>query len=39
VDERFKVTDSTQRILRLRVAHAGAPKAELGNPLIDQGDS
>ncbi|MBF8279119.1 MAG: putative ATPase [candidate division NC10 bacterium] len=39
VDERFKVTDSTQRILRLRVAHAGAPKAELGRPPIDQGDS
>ena len=38
VDERFKVTDSTQRILRLRVAHAGAPKAELGRPPIDQGD-
>jgi tRNA(Ile)-lysidine synthase len=26
VDERFKVTDSTQRILRLRVAHAGRRK-------------
>ena len=39
VDERFKVTDSTQRILRLRVAHAGALKAELGRPPIDQGDS
>jgi tRNA(Ile)-lysidine synthase len=38
VDERFKVTDSTRRILRLRVAHAGAPKAEPGRPLIDQGD-
>jgi len=38
VDERFKVTDSTQRILRLRVANAGAPKAELGRPPIDQGD-
>lgn len=39
VDERFKVTDSTQRILRLRVTHAGAPKAELGRPLIDRSDS
>jgi tRNA(Ile)-lysidine synthase len=39
VDERFKVTDSTQRILRVRVAHAGAPKAELGRPPIDQSDS
>ena len=39
VDERFKVTDSTQRILRVRAAHAGAPKAELGRSLIDQGDS
>jgi hypothetical protein len=39
VDERFKVTDSTQRILRVRAAYTGAPKAELGRPLIDRGDS
>jgi tRNA(Ile)-lysidine synthetase-like protein len=32
VDERFKVTDTTRRIIRVRVAHAGSPEADLGGP-------
>jgi tRNA(Ile)-lysidine synthase len=35
VDERFKVTDSTRRILRIRAAK-GATAQKLGSPLIDR---